>query len=140
MKTYITLAILSIFILTGCSSTKSTGEYDDVYYNPTKVEKQTEVAEIPVVIPAAAVIAEPIVQEQVYAEMQSYPDENLTDYEVYKLQREAEMLGESYEPAGSEAVYADQYQDFDSEECWQRILKDAPADAEISDGGYWRRP
>jgi len=32
-----------------------------------------------------------------------------------------------------------EYQDFDSEECWQRILKDAPADAEISDGGYWRR-
>lgn len=40
MKTYITLAILSIFILAGCSSTKSTAEYDDVYYSTREKKKK----------------------------------------------------------------------------------------------------
>ncbi len=39
MKSYIIPAILSIIILTGCSSTKSTADYDDVYYS-TRTEKK----------------------------------------------------------------------------------------------------
>ena len=42
MKTYITLAILSIFILAGCSSTKSTAEYDDVYYSTREKKKKNK--------------------------------------------------------------------------------------------------
>jgi len=38
MKTYLIITVLSIFILAGCSSTKSTADYDDVYY-PTSKKK-----------------------------------------------------------------------------------------------------
>jgi hypothetical protein len=45
MKNYFLITVLAIFILAGCSSTKSTVEYDDVYYSkpnqPDVVETQT---------------------------------------------------------------------------------------------------
>jgi len=48
MKSYLLLAILSIFILAGCSSTKSTADYDDVYYSTRsekkKIKQETQVA------------------------------------------------------------------------------------------------
>lgn len=39
MKTYILQTIVSVLILAGCSSTKNTADYDDVYYS-TRAEKQ----------------------------------------------------------------------------------------------------
>lgn len=38
MKTYIVPIILSFLIIAGCSSTKSTADYDDVYYSPKNEE------------------------------------------------------------------------------------------------------
>lgn len=42
MKSYIILTVLAVFILTGCSSTKKTSEYDDVYYSTRAEKKQSE--------------------------------------------------------------------------------------------------
>jgi PBP1b-binding outer membrane lipoprotein LpoB len=49
MKSYIVPTVLSILILAGCSSTKSTADYDDVYYSAKKKKdnKQTEVTAEP---------------------------------------------------------------------------------------------
>ena len=58
--------------------------------------------------------AQPVQQEPVYKKTQTNTDENLSDYELYRRNKEAEMLGETYEPEGSEALYADQYQEYDS--------------------------
>jgi len=116
MKT-LHLAILgTAIVLTSCSSSKQTAysEYDDVYYNPKKAEKaekQASIVEELEVVPEQIVVAAPMVQEQAYTTAQVYQDENLSDYEKYKMQQEAEMLGETYyEPQGSEALYVDQFQ------------------------------
>ena len=39
MKTYIIPALLALFIITGCSSTKKVSDYDDVYYSSRKEKK-----------------------------------------------------------------------------------------------------
>jgi hypothetical protein len=101
MKT-LTLAILSAaIILSSCSSTKktTTSNGDDVYYNPGQ---EVEQAVTPVSVP-------------VVARWKTYlPSRLLSDYERYRLQQEAQMLGETYEPEGSEALYVEQYQLTDS--------------------------
>jgi hypothetical protein len=117
MKTLPLAIIGAAIVLTSCSSAKyaASSEYDDVYYNPNRAEKQAViVVEEPVATPVETITAQPIVQEQVYLESQAYTDENLSDYELYKIQREAEMLGETYEPQGSEALYVQQYQEVDT--------------------------
>ena len=117
MKT-LTLAIISTaLVLASCSSSKyaASSEYDDVYYNPNEVQQQTAI------VPAgnAAVSAQEVMETQalnqtpVYAEPM-VADENMSDYERYRLEREAEMLGENYTPEGSEALYANQYQEYDT--------------------------
>ena len=98
MKT-LTLAILSAaIILSSCSSTKkaATSNGDDVYYNPgQEVEQAVTPVSEPVVTPVETLSAE---------------SPALSDYEKYRLQQEAQMLGETYEPEGSEALYVEQYQ------------------------------
>lgn len=42
MKSYIILALLSVGILAGCSSSKKTADYDDVYYSTRQERKQQE--------------------------------------------------------------------------------------------------
>ena len=137
MKT-LPLAILSTaIVLASCSSTKNTAasEYDDIYYNPNKVERDSKKqakkdAEIALAVeqalaeqqsvsgqqtePQTTMTAMAVNQEPVYGEYQVMGDENMSDYERYQLQREAEMLGETYAPEGSEALYANQYQEYDS--------------------------
>jgi len=110
MKT-LSLAIISAaIVLASCSSTKQTAfsEYDDVYYNPNNTERQA------VVTPQEAVSMQPVYQEPAYTEPVVLVDENLSDYEKYRLQQESEMLGESYTPEGSEALYAEQYIEYDT--------------------------
>ena len=102
MKT-LTLAILSAaIILSSCSSTKktTTSNGDDVYYNPgQEVEQAVTPVSEPGVTPVETISAESAA---------------LSDYERYRLQQEAQMLGETYEPEGSEALYVEQYQLTDS--------------------------
>ena len=128
MKTLPIAIISAVIVLASCSSTKQTAasEYDDVYYNPNKVERQpnnARAAEEEVATAAAATSVAagpttqgvvPTVQEPVYGEYQTMGNEEMSDYERYQLQKEAEMLGESYAPQGSEALYATQYQEYDS--------------------------
>ena len=119
MKT-LTFAILSsAIVLASCSSSRyaASSEYDDIYYNPNSVERQaakTVIVEEPAVTAQDAMTAQPIYQEPVYTKSAEAADANLSDYERYKLQKEAEMLGESYAPEGSEALYAEQYSEYDS--------------------------
>ena len=113
-------------ILASCSSSKqmASSEYDDIYFNARKAEKESRVAnETPeviqsqtVVTPDQAMATEPVPQQQVYqsAGTSAVAEEELSDYEIYRMQLEAEMLGESYELEGSEAAYYDQYQYNDS--------------------------
>ena len=114
MKT-LSLAIISTaIVLASCSSMRpaASSEYDDVYYNPGKVQNQTSQAVTPattVVTPQDAMSTQPLNQEPAYSEPVAQGDEQLSDYEKYKLQQEAEMLGESYTPEGSEGLYATQY-------------------------------
>jgi hypothetical protein len=114
MKT-LTLAIISTaIVLASCSTMRPAAysEYDDVYYNPSNVQNQAAQAVAPattVVTPQDAMNAQPIYQEPV-----AQGDEQLSDYEKYKMQQEAEMLGESYTPEGSEALYSTQYQEIDT--------------------------
>jgi len=117
MKTLPLAIVSAAIVLASCSSSKQAAysEYDDVYYNPNLAERQ--VASAPsyiAVTPQEAMSTQPISQEPVYVQSQVYADEALSDYEQYKLQREAEMLGETYQPDGSEALYATQYQEYDS--------------------------
>ena len=116
MKT-IQFAILgTAIILTSCSAAKQTAstEYDDVYYNPNQAGEQAVLVETPQAAAEQVIVAQPMVQEQVYANTQATQNENLSDYELYRMQQEAEMLGETYEPQGSEALYANQYQAYDT--------------------------
>ncbi len=117
MKT-LPLAFIGVAILlASCSSSRYTAasEYDDVYYNPDLGQRKAAVVvDQPAVTSQQVMAAQPIQQEPVYAESQVSDTENLSDYEKYKLQREAEMLGETYEPQGSEALYANQYEEYDS--------------------------
>ena len=119
MKT-LSLAIISAaIVLASCSSSKHTAatEYDDVYYNPNTVETSTSaavMAQEPGVSSQEAMNAQAMNQGQTYTKTVPATDDNLSDYEVYKLQREAEMLGEYYAPEGSEALYADQYVEYDT--------------------------
>ena len=116
MKTLNFTIIGLALVLASCSSSKyaASSEYDDVYYNPSIAETQVATPVHTVVPPQAAMAAQPIAQEPVYAESQYYADDNLSDYEKYQMQREAEMLGETYQPEGSEALYVNQYQEYDS--------------------------
>ena len=116
MKTLSTAIIGTAIILASCSSAKyaASSEYDDVYYNPNQAEPQAVVVQEPAPATSEIITAEPIVQQQVSAESQAYSDENLSDYEKYRMRQEAEFLGETYEPEGSEALYAEQYQVYDT--------------------------
>ena len=119
MKTLTFAIFSSAIVLASCSSSKyaASSEYDDIYYNPNQVERQAAnavVVDEPAVTAQEAMTAQPIYQEPVYTKSAEVSDENLSDYERYKLQREAEMLGESYAPEGSEALYAEQYNEFDT--------------------------
>jgi len=119
MKT-LSLAIISAaIVLASCSSSQQTAssEYDDVYYNPNAAAKQATTAatvQEPVVTSQDAMNAQAMNQEQSYTKSVATTDENLSDYEVYKLQQEAEMLGEYYAPEGSEALYSEQYVEYDT--------------------------
>ena len=119
MKT-LSLAIISAaIVLASCSSSKHTAatEYDDVYYNPNNVETSTPAAVVtqePGVSYQQANNAQAVYQEPNYTKSVVSTDENLSDYEVYKLQQEAEMLGEYYAPEGSEGLYSEQYIAYDS--------------------------
>ncbi len=117
MKTLPLAIISAAIVLASCSSAKyaATSEYDDVYYNPNRLETQAAVvAPEAAVTPQEAMNAQPMNQEQEYLKSQPVEDENLSDYEKYRLQREAEMLGETYTPEGSEAIYAQQYAEQDT--------------------------
>ena len=117
MKTLPLAIISSAIVLASCSSARyaATSEYDDVYYNPDRAVPQAAVAvQEPAVTPQEAMNAQPVNQEQGYLKSQPSEDENLSDYEKYKLQREAEMLGETYTPEGSEAIYGQQYAEQDT--------------------------
>ena len=112
------LAIITLaIVLASCSSSKyaASSDYDDVYYDPNVAQEPTAVvAGNYAITPQAVMYTQPIAQEPVYTQSQVNVDENLSDYERYQMQREAEMLGETYEPDGSEALYATQYQEYDS--------------------------
>ena len=117
MKTLTFFLIGSALILASCSSSRyvASREYDDVYYNPDVAERQASaVVQEPVLRPEEAMSAQPVPREQTYAEPEGYAEEDLSDYEKYWMQKEAEMLGETYEPQGSEAAYASQYEQYDS--------------------------
>ena len=118
MKT-LSLAIISAaIVLASCSSSKyaAATEYDDVYYNPNTVTATppSYVAQEPVVSSQDAMNAQALNQEQSYTKTAPAANEGLSDYELYKLQKEAEMLGEGYAPEGSEALYAEQYVEYDT--------------------------
>ena len=139
MKT-LSLAIISAaIVLASCSSSKQTAatDYDDVYYNPTKAAKQETAATVqePVVTSQDAMYAQAMNQEQSYTNSVATTDENLSDYEVYKLQQEAEMLGGYYAPEGSEALYSEQYIEYDT--LGQYGLKGAPV---IVNNNYYTDP
>jgi len=119
MKTLALAIIAAAFVLASCSSSQkaASAEYDDVYYNPDKVEKQATnnaVAATPATTTQQAMNAQPIYQEQAYSNSVAPANENLSDYELYSLQREAEMLGEAYAPEGSEAILTEQYIEYDT--------------------------
>ena len=124
MKTLPITILAAAIVLASCSSSKQTAasEYDDVYYNPNKVNRQAKKAQAAEEEAAAAAaatmavtqVAEPTAQEPVYAEYTTMGNEDLSDYERYQMQQEAEMLGQSYTPQGSEALYANQYQEYDT--------------------------
>jgi len=117
MKTLSLAIATAAIVLASCSSSKKAAfqEYDDVYYNPNNADTQVATAPAATAVsPQEAMTAQPIAQEQVYSESQVSADENLSDYERYSMQREAEMLGQSYAPEGSEALYATQYQEYDT--------------------------
>ena len=119
MKT-LSLAIISAaIVMASCSSSKHTAasEYDDVYYNPSAVATpaySSAIAQEPAVTSQDAMNAQALNQQQSYTKSVATADENLSDYEIYKLQREAEMLGEGYTPEGSEALYSEQYVEYDT--------------------------
>ncbi|NOR34214.1 MAG: hypothetical protein GQ579_05990, partial [Bacteroidales bacterium] len=119
MKTLPLAIISAAIVLASCSSSKQTTatEYDDVYYNPNTVETPTYSAAVtqqPAVTSQDAMNAQAMNQQQSYTKSVAVTDENLSDYEIYKLQQEAEMLGEYYAPEGSEALYAEQYLEYDT--------------------------
>jgi hypothetical protein len=119
MKTLSLALITAAFVLASCSTTKqaASAEYDDVYYNPNQVEKQatnTVAAQPAAVTPQQAMSAQPLYQEPANSQPVAAANENLSDYEIYRMQQEAEMLGESYAPEGSEALYAEQYVEYDT--------------------------
>ena len=121
MKTLALAITGTALVLASCSSTKySAAEYDDVYYNPNQANMQavaaaeTPVVTQPAVTPQEAMNAQPMSQAPVYNDDQAVAQEELSDYEKYWMEREAEMLGESYEPEGSEALYVNQYESYDT--------------------------
>ena len=122
MKTLALAITATAIILASCSSSKysAASEYDDVYYNPDQAARQeVAAAEVPLVsqpavTPQDAMSAQPVAQAPVYYEGETVEGEELSDYERYWMQREADMLGETYEPEGSEALYANQYQSYDT--------------------------
>ena len=117
MKTLPLVIATAAIVLASCSSSRyaASSEYDDIYYNPNRAERQAAKAQAEQAVSAQeAMTAQPIAQEPVSSETQVSADENLSDYERYSMQREAEMLGESYTPEGSETLYAAQYQEYDS--------------------------
>ncbi|MCK4749253.1 MAG: hypothetical protein KAT15_19505, partial [Bacteroidales bacterium] len=115
MKTLPLAIIGAALVLASCSSSKNTAssEYDDVYYNPNNTVQQEAVVGTYSVSPQEVMQTQALNQTPVYAEPM-VAEENLSDYEQYSLQREAEMLGETYAPEGSEALYVDQYQEYDT--------------------------
>ena len=88
MKTLQLAIIGTAIILTSCSSSKQTAssEYDDIYYNPEKVAQEAEATPQYQSVPQTVIVAEPMVQEQIYASSQTNQDEYLSDYELYKMQ------------------------------------------------------
>ena len=92
MKTLPLVILSTAVVLASCSSSKyaASSEYDDVYYNPNVAQRKATVPVATSVTPQEAMTAQPIVQAPVYAETQVYSDENLSDYERYQIQREAE--------------------------------------------------
>ncbi|MBN1131422.1 MAG: hypothetical protein JXA39_00005, partial [Bacteroidales bacterium] len=123
MKT-LNLILLSLAVAAfSCTSPRfsASSEYDDVYYNPGTVEKQVEIAvhqpvaaePQPVITAEQVQNVQPIPREQ-EAVTESPQEGELSDYEKYRMEMEAEMLGESYDMSGSEAAYYDQYQYYDS--------------------------
>jgi len=89
MKTKLTiLTILAVF-LGACSSAYRAGisSYDDLYYAPANERNQAVVAE-------SKVQPEVITQEQpqLQAQAESYEEEELSDYEKYRMELEDQYL------------------------------------------------
>ncbi len=82
MKTPIYLLIVVSLILGSCSSSYKAGvaEYDDLYYTPSDVKMQAQVENV-----------QPVANQQ---NVQAVPQEELSDYENYRLALEDDYLNE----------------------------------------------
>ncbi|MEZ5072315.1 MAG: hypothetical protein R2751_15465 [Bacteroidales bacterium] len=106
MKTFAFALTGVAFVLTSCGSSRyaSSSEYDDVYYSPNQVETQATAPAMsqPGVTPQQAMEAQAVPQPSYNAgqeiALEPIVEENLSDYERYRLKKEAEMLGETYSP------------------------------------------
>ncbi|MCK5462532.1 MAG: hypothetical protein KAI95_05925, partial [Bacteroidales bacterium] len=87
MKTTIYLLIVVSLILGSCSSSYKAGvtEYDDLYYTPRDAKMQAEATNI-----------QPGANQQ---NVQAVPEEELSDYEKYRLSLEDEYLNEDAQGA-----------------------------------------
>jgi hypothetical protein len=74
MKSYFLLIVFSIFIFAGCSSTKSIGEYDDVYYS-TKSDQKTAATNPQVTDPDYVTKSETAVEDYETGEYVEYEEE-----------------------------------------------------------------
>ncbi|KPL12306.1 MAG: hypothetical protein AMS26_18250, partial [Bacteroides sp. SM23_62] len=92
MKTSIYLLIIVSLILGACSSSYKAGvaEYDDLYYTPRDANMQAETANV-----------QPEASQQ---NVQAVPEEELSDYEKYRLALEEEYLNEDAQ--ASQEAYA----------------------------------